>query len=97
MDIQLPESLKKNDEILAPKTDEELRKEKKKQYYQLNKSKIQESQKKYREKNRDKYNAYMKQLTNKLFEDEEYKKKRLQQMKNVSLNHRKSNINVASA
>jgi hypothetical protein len=69
--------------------------EKRKKYYELNKDKIKESQKKYREKNREKYNEYMKNLTIKLYEDEEYKKNRMEQKRIIANKHRiiQNNIN----
>jgi hypothetical protein len=79
--MELPESLKKIDEMILPKSDEELRKERKRE-------KFNEYQNKYRQRNREKYNEYMKNLTNKLYEDEEYKKKRMEQMKIIANKHR---------
>lgn len=66
-------------EMILPKTDEELRKKR---------EKYNEYQKKYREKNREKYNEYMKNLTNKLYENEEYKKNRMEQKRIIANKHR---------
>jgi uncharacterized HAD superfamily protein len=68
-------------EMILPKTDEELKKE-------IKRVKFNEYQNKYRERNREKYNEYMKNLTNKLYEDEEYKKNRMEQMKIIANKHR---------
>jgi hypothetical protein len=83
-------------EILIPDTDkktyyernkEEISK-KMKEYYKLNRDKIVEKRKTDRDNDRDKYNNYMKNLTNKLLQDEEYKKKRLEQKRIISTKHR---------
>jgi hypothetical protein len=68
-------------EMILPKTDEELRKE-------IKRIKFNEYQNKYRERNREKYNEYMKNLTNKLYEDEEYKKNRMEQKRIIANKHR---------
>lgn len=83
-------------EISIPDTDKktyyELNKdkisEKMKEYYKLNRDKIVEKRKTDRDNDRDKYNNYMKNLTNKLLQDEDYKKKRLEQKRIIATKHR---------
>jgi hypothetical protein len=83
-------------EILIPDTDkktyyernkEEISK-KMKEYYELNKDKIVEKRKNDRDKDRTKYNEYMKSLTKKLYENPEWKKKRLEQKRIANANYR---------
>lgn len=59
-----------------------------KEYYKLNKDKIIEKRKNERDKDRQKYNDYMKSLTNKLYENPEWKKKRLEQKRIANTKYR---------
>jgi hypothetical protein len=59
-----------------------------KEYYELNKHKIVEKRKNDRDKDRQKYNDYMKNLTNKLSQNDEWKKKRLEQKRIITTKYR---------
>jgi len=60
----------------------------KKTYYELNKERILEKRRNDRNQDRQKYNDYMKNLTNKLYQNEEWKKKRLEQKRIIATKHR---------
>jgi hypothetical protein len=83
-EISEPDTIKKT---YYERNKEEVSK-KMKEYYELNKHKIIEKQTQTRDNNRQKYNDYMKSLTKKLYENPEWKKKRLEQKRIANTKYR---------